>query len=55
MGQFLLQGKIELIGQHKLKERQMASPQLKRLKIANFSLEKVYVQKELRQMAAERA
>ena len=55
MGQFVLQGKIELIGQNKLKERQMASPQLKRLKIAYFSLEKAYVYKELRQLAVEKA
>jgi hypothetical protein len=32
----------------------MASPQLKRLKIAYFSLEKVYVYKELRQLAIEK-
>ena len=32
----------------------MASPQLKRLKIANFTLEKTYVYKELKQLLGER-
>lgn len=55
IGSFTLQGKIELIGQHKLKERQMPSPQLKRLKIARFQLEKVYIYKDLKTMTAEKA
>lgn len=54
LGPFLLQGHIEVFSKHKLKEKQMATHNMKRLKFAKFELRKKYETQILEELVEER-
>ena len=47
MGTFLIEGYIEIFSQHKLKEKVMATQNMRRLKFAKFVVNKKYVGKSI--------
>ena len=47
MGPFLIEGLIEVFAQHKLKEKVMATQNMRRLKFAKFSMTKTYTSKSI--------
>jgi hypothetical protein len=47
MGNFKLEGSIELLSAQKLSEKSMVDQKMKRLKLAKFTLTKTYVKQSL--------
>lgn len=54
MGPFLIEGLIEVFSQHKLKEKVMATQNMRRLKFAKFSLTKTYTNKSIESLVEEK-
>ena len=54
MGHFLIEGYIETFGQHKLREKVMATQNMRRLKFAKFVLTKKYVNKTIEALVEEK-
>lgn len=54
MGPFLIEGYIEIFGQHKLREKVMATQNMRRLKFAKFKLTKKYTSKSIEVLVEEK-
>lgn len=54
MGPFLIEGYIEVFSQHKLKEKVMATQNMRRLKFAKFIITKNYTSKTIEYLVDEK-